>query len=70
MGQKIADFNPNSASLAFVGGIEQESTTYWSLKNNRGTQSKTVFKICEGIWCSSFYVNEFDVIVHEKYFLI
>ena len=30
-------------------------------------QAKTVFKICEGISCSSFYVKEFDVIVHEKY---
>ena len=29
-------------------------------------QSKMVFKICEGIWCSSFYVKEFDVIVHKK----
>ena len=39
--------------------------TYWSLKNNWGTLSKTVFKICEGTWCSSFYVKEFDVIVHK-----
>ena len=35
-------------------------------KNNWGMQSKMVFKICEGIWCSSFYVKEFDVIVHKK----
>ena len=26
-------------------------------------------KICEGIWCSSLYVKEFDVIVHKNYFL-
>ena len=31
-------------------------------------QYKMVFKICEGILRSSFYVKEFDVIVHEKYF--
>ena len=31
-------------------------------------QSKMVFKICEGISCSSFYVKEFDAIVHKKYF--
>ena len=31
-------------------------------------QTKMVFKICEGILCSSFYVKEFDVIVHEKVF--
>ena len=29
---------------------------------------KTVFKICEGILCSSFSVNELDVIVHKKIF--
>ena len=33
-------------------------------------QSKTAFKICEGIWCSSLYVKEFDVTIHKKYFLI
>ena len=27
-----------------------------------------VFKICDGISCSSSYVKEFDVIVHKKYF--
>ena len=27
------------------------------------TQSKNVFKMYEGIWCSSFYAKEFDVIV-------
>ena len=27
-----------------------------------------VFKICEGISCSSFSVKELDVIVHKKYF--
>ena len=31
-------------------------------------QSKMVFEICEGIWCSSFYVKEFDVIVYKKVF--
>ena len=31
-------------------------------------QSKMVFKNCEGISCSSFYVKEFDVIVHKKCF--
>ena len=25
-----------------------------------------VFKICEGISCSSFYVKHFDAIVHKK----
>ena len=30
-------------------------------------QSKMVFKICEGTLCS-FYVEEFDVIVHKKLF--
>ena len=25
-------------------------------------------KICEGIPCSSFYVKEFGVVVHKKYF--
>ena len=29
-----------------------------------------VFKICEGIPCSSFSVKELDVIVHKKYFLV
>ena len=28
------------------------------------------FKICEGIPSSSFYVKEFDVTVHLKYFLV
>ena len=36
-------------------------------KNNWGKQSKMVFKICEGILCSSFCVKKFDVIVHKKY---
>ena len=27
-----------------------------------------VFKICEGKSCSSFYVKEFDVLVHKTYF--
>ena len=31
-------------------------------------KSKMVFKICEGISRSSFYVKDFDVIVHTKYF--
>ena len=26
------------------------------------------FKICEGISCSSFYVKEYDVIVHKEEF--
>ena len=43
---------------------EQETTHNW------GAQSKAVFKICEEIWCSSFHVKEFDVIVHKDYFLI
>ena len=30
-------------------------------------QSKMVFKICEGISCSSLRVKEFDVIVHKRY---
>ena len=29
-------------------------------------QSKMVFNIYEGMSCSSFYVMEFDVIVHRK----
>ena len=32
-------------------------------------QSKTVFRICEGISCS-FYVKEFDAIVHKKVFFL
>ena len=31
-------------------------------------QSKMIFKFCEGILCSSFYVKEFDAIVHENNF--
>ena len=27
-----------------------------------------VFKICEWISCSAFYLKEFDVIVHKNYF--
>ena len=27
-----------------------------------------VFKMCEGVLCSSFSVKELDVIVHKKYF--
>ena len=34
----------------------------------RGVQSKIVSKICEGIYCSSFHVKEFDAGVHKKYF--
>ena len=44
------------------------SHTYWCQKYNWGMQSKMVFKICEGISCSSIYVKEFDVNVHKKYF--
>ena len=29
-----------------------------------------IFKICEGISCFSFYVKEFDVIVHKTYFFL
>ena len=29
-----------------------------------------VFKICEGISCSSFCVNKLDVIANENYFLL
>ena len=39
-------------------------------KNNRGMLSKLIFKICEGISCSSFSVKELDVIVHNDFFLI
>ena len=42
--------------------------TYWGLKTNWVTQSKMDFKICEGILCTSLYVNEFDVLVHNKCF--
>ena len=45
-----------------------ETTHIGVKKNNWGMQSKMVFKICEGILCSSFYVKEFNVIVHKKYF--
>ena len=31
-------------------------------------QSKMVFKNYEGISYSSFYINEWGVIIHEKYF--
>ena len=37
-------------------------------KNNSGVQSKMVFKICERISRSSFYIKEFDVIAHKKYY--
>ena len=30
---------------------------------------KMVYKICEGILCSSFSVKELSVIVHKNYFL-
>ena len=39
-------------------------------KNNWGMQSKMVFKICEGISCSSIYVKEFDVIVYKNVFFL
>ena len=29
-----------------------------------------IFKICEGISCSSFYIKEFDAIVHKKVFFL
>ena len=40
---------------------------FGSKKNNWVMKSKMVFKICEGISCSSLHVEEFDVIVHKKY---
>ena len=42
--------------------------TYWGLKITEACNPKMVFKICEGIPCSSFSVKELDVIVHEKIF--
>ena len=33
-------------------------------------QSNMVFKICEGISCSSFHVKEFDVVVYKKVFYL
>ena len=44
--------------------------TYWSLKITEACNPKMVFKICEGMICSSFSVKEFDFIVHKNYFLI
>ena len=41
---------------------EKETTHIEVWKNNWGTQSKAVLKICKGIWCSSFYAKEFDII--------
>ena len=42
--------------------------TYWGLKITEACNPKMVFKICEGIPCSSFSVKELDVIVHKRYF--
>ena len=46
----------------------KETTHIGVWKNNWGMQSKMVFEICERISCSPFYVKEFDIIVHKKYF--
>ena len=43
-------------------------TTHIGVSNNWAMQSKMVFNICKGKSCSSFYVKEFDVIVHKKVF--
>ena len=48
----------------YIWGIQ---TTVLGSKHNWAMQPKMVFKIYEGILCSSFYVKEFDVIV-KKYF--
>ena len=37
-------------------------------ENGWGMQTKMVFKICDRISCSSFYIKEFGVIVHKKVF--
>ena len=41
--------------------------TYWGIKITEACNPKMVFKICEGISCSSFYVNELDVIVKFRW---
>ena len=41
---------------------------YLGLKITETCNPKMVFKVCEGISCSSFCVKELDVIVHKKYF--
>ena len=44
--------------------------TYLGLKILEACNPKLVFKICEGISCSSFSVKELDVIVHKNIFPI
>ena len=42
--------------------------TYWSLNTLLKHAIQNGLQIFEGILCSSFYVKEFDVIVHKKIF--
>ena len=65
----VQTISPANWSLEF--GIKPtykcaRNPTYLGLQNNGGIQSNMVFKICDGISCSSFYVEEFDVIIHKK----
>ena len=46
----------------------QETTHIEVEEISEACNPKMVFKICEGIPCSSFSVKELDVIVHKKYF--
>ena len=41
---------------------------FGSKKITEACNPKMVFKICEGISCSSFFVKELDVIAHKNYF--
>ena len=45
---------------------ELETTHIWVWKITDTCNPKMIFKMCEGISCSSFSVKELDVIVHRK----
>ena len=65
----------SSANLPVGSGITGPykytgNHTYLDLKKNETCNPKMVFKMCEGISCSSFSVKELDVIVHKKIFLV
>ena len=54
-------------------GVQSTLQMYWKphtlgSKITEAFNPKLVFKVCEGIPCSSFSVKELDVIVHKKYF--
>ena len=66
--QLVLPIDPRVSDQSNIYTNVQEITHSGVCKNNWGAQSKRVFKMCEGISCPSFYVKEFDVIVHKKYF--